>query len=101
MNKTQKGIGIALGTAIALTITVIAGKKVTGGKYSTKWFNSLSDDELDIEREKVRQLLLKGQDVYNLLRRFDNVIRYRKYGDTQPGTVDFHREHGWYLPNDD
>ena len=79
-------------------------------KYTRKWFDSLPDSRLDEEREIVRQEFCSaGGDIHaavkyeGLLRIFDDVIRKRRYGDcedTASGSS-VHREHGWYLPNDD
>lgn len=77
-------------------------------EYSPKWFDSLSDKELDEEREKVRQTFSSAGDDFalavkseRLLHRFDDEI----YKRTHDGSVEYEyptpREHGWYLSNDD
>lgn len=76
--------------------------------YSRKWFENASKMELDLEREKVRlEYCSSGDDfsracyLENLLRRFDNELSKRAWGDEIPHAPRIHREHGWYLPNDD
>lgn len=80
----------------------------TGSIYSTKWFDTISDEVLDTEREKVRiAYCSSGSDfseasrLQNLLWRFDKEMSKRAWGDETPHAPSIHREHGWYLPNDD
>ena len=102
--------------AVALSVVALAG---IGGllkllsdskneKYSDKWFQSLSDADIATEREKVRQEYCSVGDDYSsgtvlqsLLWKFDKVIRERNQGDDTEYKYPKHREHGWYLPNDD
>lgn len=76
-------------------------------KYSDKWFKSISDDEFYAEREPVRKLARENGGDANaeiLLQRFnkEEVRRLNeKYEKEHPNTETRHREHGWYLPNDD
>jgi hypothetical protein len=65
----------------------------------------LSDEELEEEREAVRQRQIAGDDQYEELRRYDaetvrraNEVYDREHPDPPERR---HREHGWYLPNDD
>lgn len=76
--------------------------------YSSKWFKNATDAELDIAREKVRlDYCSSGDDfkaaysLQNLLRRFDDEMSKRAWGNETPHAPSIHREHGWYLPNDD
>ncbi len=76
--------------------------------YSSKWFKNATDAELDIEREKVRLSYCSSGDDFNaacslqkLLWRFDKEMSKRAWGDEIPHAPSNHREHGWYLPNDD
>lgn len=76
--------------------------------YTDRWMKSASDDELDNEREKVRvKYCSSGDDfaeadrMYNLLHRFDKEMSDRAWGDEEPRGPSCHREHGYYLPNDD
>ncbi|WP_200942699.1 MULTISPECIES: hypothetical protein [unclassified Curtobacterium] len=64
-----------------------------------------SDDELEQRREAIRLRNIAGNDRYDELRRYDaemtrpsNEAYDREHPD--PPTTR-HREHGWYLPNDD
>lgn len=76
--------------------------------YSSKWFKRATDAELDIAREKVRlEYCSSGNDfkaacsLQNLLRRFDDEMSKRAWGNETPHAPSIHREHGWYLPNDE
>ncbi len=76
--------------------------------YSSKWFEVATDAELDVEREKVRLAYCSSSDNFNeasrlqnLLRVFDNEMSKRAWGDKVPHGPSVHREHGWYLSNDD
>jgi len=65
-----------------------------------------SDERLADRREKVRQEYLKtGSDAaFYEMNRLDNKIIDRmnkKYMKEHPDSKPRHREHGWYLPNDD
>lgn len=80
----------------------------TGSVYSSKWFDTVSDEVLDTEREKVRiAYCSSGNDfneasrLQNLLWRFDREMSKRAWGDETPHAPSIHREHGWYLLNDD
>lgn len=79
-----------------------------GELYSTKWFDTATDAELNFEREKVRQAFCSsGKDfqaashLQNLLWRFDDEMSKRAWGDEIPHSTTIHREHGWYLPNEE
>ncbi len=76
--------------------------------YSSKWFEKATDAELDIARENVRlDYCSSGDDfkaacsLQNLLWRFDKEMSKRAWGNETPRAPSIHREHGWYLPNDD
>lgn len=76
--------------------------------YSSNWFAKSTDEELGLEREKVRLAYCSSGDdlneagrLQNLLLRFDNEMSKRAWGDEIPHGPSIHREHGWYLPNDD
>ena len=75
--------------------------------YNDIWFSTASDVELELEREKVRLAFCsEGQNsehaeyLYNILRRFDNEMSRRTWKNEIPVASSIHREHGWYLPND-
>ena len=77
-------------------------------KYSDGWFKSASDDELEMEREKVRQEYCSSGGDYSLavrlqklLWRFDKVMRERAWNGSTDYGYPKHREHGWYLSSDD
>ena len=76
--------------------------------YSSKWFENATDAELDTAREKVRlDYCSSGDDfkaacsLQNLLGRFDKEMSKRAWGNENPHAPSIHREHGWYLSNDD
>lgn len=77
------------------------------GLFDRNWLSSASDEELEIERENVR-LDYCNPDLdddyreacWDKLKDFDKEIGKRAWGDEEPG-YPVHREHGWYLPNDD
>ncbi|MCC8064329.1 MAG: hypothetical protein LIO70_04475 [Clostridiales bacterium] len=71
--------------------------------YSPKWFETASVETLYTEREKIRLAWSSSGDyrLDNLLRVFDKEISKKKWGDETPHAPSIHREHGWYLPNDD
>lgn len=76
--------------------------------YSSKWFETVTDEALSTEREKVRLAYCSSGDNFseasmlqNLLWRFDKEMSKRAWGDEIPHAPSIHREHGWYLPNDD
>ena len=76
--------------------------------YSNKWFENATDAELDTAREKVRlDYCSSGDDfraacsLQNLLTRFDREMTKRAWGNETPHAPSIHREHGWYLSNDD
>lgn len=69
-------------------------------------YSSMSDDELSERREKaVKRHLKYGRDSdYNIINSIDNVVIGRmnaEYEREHPNGKTRHREHGWYLPNDD
>lgn len=76
--------------------------------YSSKWIENATDAELETAREKVRlDYCSSGDDfkaacsLQNLLRSFDKEMSIRAWGNENPHAPSIHREHGWYLPNDD
>lgn len=76
-------------------------------KYSQDWYESLSDDELDEEREAARLDYCNPEldddyraSLYDTLHDFDDEISKRAWGDKEPG-YPTHSEHGWYLSEDD
>lgn len=122
--KAHKKQPILAGISITTVIAIVVGiknkseiiklwnalqEKIKRGEiYSSKWLTTATDAELDIEREKVRVAYCSsGTDdhaasfLQNLLWRFDEEISKRAWGDESPHAPTIHREHGWYLPNDD
>lgn len=71
----------------------------------------LSDEELEEEREALRQRYVSSEDakdasnLYDELHRYDEEMTRRAneaYQRENPNPPEpRHREHGWYLPNDD
>ena len=113
-------VGISVPTVIALVLGLknkdaivklwgdIQEEIKKANLYSNKWFENASDTELKLEREKVRLAYCSSGDDFsaasalqNLLWRFDKEMSKRAWGDKIPCAPSIHREHGWYLPNDD
>lgn len=109
--KHKKGLVIGAVSSTAGVLEVIAKVNKDSSKddleYSNKFFRNASDNELEIEREKVRQKRNNSYDdeeydkYYNLLNKFDNVMSKRAWGEEEPTAPSYHSEHGWYLPEDD
>ena len=106
-NKIKKIIRVAGGIAAGIVTiggtvaTALVNVRESNDKYSNKWFDSLSDDELSIEREIIRQRHCQGEDMYDLLHKFDDVMSKRAWGNEVPHAPAYHSEHGWYLSEDD
>ena len=74
--------------------------------HNSRWFESVSDAELEVEREKVRLAYCSAGDDFgvtstlqSLLWRFDKEMSKRAWGNETPHASSIHREHGRYLPN--
>ena len=74
------------------------------------FLKTASDKKLEKKREKIRVKMCSSYDdkkydkYYWKLSRYDNEIINRankKYRKENPNAKTRHREHGWYLPNDD
>lgn len=121
VHKTQL---ILIGVSIPTIIAVVFGLKnkdaikalwiqlnegiEKANMYSVKWFETVTDEVLGVEREKVRLAYCSSGDNFseanrlqNLLWRFDKEMSKRAWEDGIPHAPSIHREHGWYLPNDD
>lgn len=79
-------------------------------KYSSAWLNNASLEELNAERNKIQWEGFNNpalsddirEKCHNLLYIFDEAIRKNQYWDNDNWKAPmYHREHGWYLPNDD
>lgn len=122
--KAHKTQLILVGISISTIIAVVLGLKnkdaikalwdhlneetQKANMYSSKWFESVTDETLSTEREKVRLAYCSSGDNFseasrlqNLLWRFDKEMSKRAWGDEIPHALSIHREHGWYLSNDD
>ena len=112
-------VGISIPTMIAVTLEVknkdtlkILWKQLNeeikkANMYSSKWFETVTDETLNTEREKVRLAYCSSGNNFseasrlqNLLWRFDKEMNKRAWGDEIPHAPSIHREHGWYLSND-
>lgn len=71
---------------------------------------SLSDGDLEEQREELRRRYVSCGDVGEASRLYDEMHRYdaemsrratAAYERDNPDATTRHREHGWYLPNDD
>lgn len=97
-----------VGTGVGLAATGLVMYKLLSGneppKYSRKWFETVSDEVLNSEREIVRKQFCSAGDDFslavcleNLLRRFDSELGKRAWGDEIPHGPGYHREHGYNL----
>ena len=73
-------------------------------KYSSKWFETISDEILETEREVIRKQFCSAGDNFslavslqNLLFRFDSELRNRSGEDKISYGPSYHREHGYNL----
>ena len=101
--KISKLIGAGAAIIGSIALSKLFGKKEPA-KYSDKWFDTVSDEVLETEREIVRkQFCASGHDfslassLQRLLRQFDSVMSKRAWGGETPHPPSFHREHGFNL----
>lgn len=105
--RHKKELIIIAGT-VGTILTGIGLSKIAGSleprKYSSKWFESVSDDVLKSEREIVRkQYCSSGNNfsmavqLQNLLNRFDSVLSKRAWAGKIPQSPSYPREHGHNL----
>ena len=110
--KGKKALKVIGGVCTLLGLTALAYFLSGGnddGEYSDSWFKSLSDEELEAQREKVRlDWCHKPKDIdeavrlESLLNRFDNEMGDRARANMPTEyKPPRHREHGWYLDNDE
>lgn len=122
--KAHKSQLIFIGVSISTIIAVVLGMKnkdaiialwdnlneeiKKANMYTSKWFEAVTDETLSTEREKIRLAYCSSGDSFletsrlqNLLWRFDKEMSKRAWGDEIPHAPSIHREHGWYLSNDD
>ena len=109
--EMKKNIGGIIAGLCAIAVTEFEIIKYINGreypKYSNEWMQSLSDRELDIEREEVRKAwclepkdLSRAVELESILDQFDREIHKRK-SDSSGYDFPRHTEHGWYLSGDD
>lgn len=108
MDKKKAVIGVSGLAAIGYGLYRLLGNDSEPQKYSSEWFKNATDEELYTERESVRKgYCQSGNDfskanrLWHLLRDFDSEMNDRAWGDEEPHAPSIHREHGWYLRNDD
>ena len=104
IEEHKKPILIIGGALVTGALAVIGGKVLEQGepkRYSSLWFDHLSDDELGPEREKVRLAYQSSGDDFDsacemeaLLRRFDSEIWSRKDDGMDDYVFPPRREHG-------
>ncbi len=68
-------------------------------RYNNNWLRHAADEELDVEREKVRLRWCSGEDTYDILHKFDAEISRRAWNGEEHG-YPVRREHGWHLSKD-
>ena len=102
------GIGLVVVATAGIGFIALLGDK-NPLKYSDKWFSSLSDKELELEREKVRLNYISAGEPHravffeSILNQIDNIMIKREMNNYQDMGSKFpvHSEHGWYLSSDD
>ncbi len=103
MSITRKvGIGVGLVTMGLGVYKLLSGKEPR--KYSDRWFETVTDDVLNVEQEIVRKQYCSAGDDFSLavsleglLRRFDSTLSKRAWGDKIPHGPNYCREHGYNL----
>ena len=77
-------------------------------EYSSSWLKTASLDELQTARSEVQSDYGNPEldidyraDLGDLLLEFDTAIGNKQWEGQEPKGPAFHREHGWYLSNDD
>lgn len=105
--NVKKILGIGAGAAVLAAVASIFAVLNSKDGFAD-FLENASDDELEAAREKVRLDFCNPDldDEYrtecqNRLYAFDNEMSKRAWGDETPHAPSYHREHGWYLPNDD
>lgn len=78
-----------------------------GSVGSERWLRNADLETLEKARKAVQQDYMNPEldvdyrsSLYSVLRRFDEAIRIKRYGNQACG-FPVHSEHGWYLPSDD
>lgn len=101
--KKILGVGFTILASVA-AIVIAAGDR---DEFSD-FLKDATDEELKAEREKVRLDYCNPDfdeqyriECHKKLGRFDAEMSKRAWGDEEPHAPSYHREHGWYLPNDD
>lgn len=104
--KKLVGVGVGLATAGFGMYKLLSG--IEPQKYSSKWFETVSDEVLNTEREIVRKQCCSAGDDFsladnlgNLLHRFDSVLSKRAWGEEIPHGPNYPREHGYNLFKED
>jgi len=107
MNKVVKGILVFAGLIVGEEL-IRKWVNMPPEKYSLEWIKGLTDSEWEKEREIVRQNSINSKLSLseitrweNLRHLFDKVKSERDWAGKTPQGPAVHREHGWYLPNDD
>ena len=105
-SKKIIGIGVGIAATGYSAYKLLSGKEPQ--KYSSKWFDTVSDEVLNAEREVIRKQYCSAGDDFsiavslqNLLNRFDNVLSKRAWGGETPHGPGYHREHGYNLLKND
>ena len=107
MNKALKKV-LAVAVLLLGEEVIRRGINSPPKKYSLEWIQGLTDREWEKEREIVRQNSCNSNLPFSEIVRweklrdlFDKVKSDRDWAGKTPQGSAVHREHGWYLPNDD
>lgn len=99
----KKLVGAAAAILGTAGLMKLFGKKKPQ-KYGDKWFDTVTDEVLEKERENVRkQFCAAGKDIslasslQNMLNRFNAEMCKRAWKGEEPQPPSYHREHGYNL----
>ena len=108
--RNWKKIAVITLVVGGITASVFGVKKLIDSlpvdMYTQEWLQSLSKEALDAEREKERLAFCASGSNYSEATRHQHNLYaldrelYRRRPKAPDGPT-IHREHGWYLPNDD
>ncbi len=98
---------LSIGTGL-LTVAISIFTLFRNKDDFADFLKNATDEELEVEREKIRLDFCNPNldedyriSCQNKLKAFDSEMSKRAWGDKESHAPTYHREHGWYLPNDD
>ena len=102
----DKGAGTVLKTIGGIAGVLFLWNQTKRIPYTRRWFETVSDEELSKRREPIRKKAVYDGDPtsWSLLEMIDREQIRRateRFEREHPNAQPRHREHGWYLPNDE